>query len=866
MKNIAKYIVIWMAIFLFLLSPLIEQPSVSAAVGEDFPVYGKDTARSRYINDPTLVPPIQLKGRLKIGWSVSQTLAVGDFFYAVAAVPNTDNLFSLKRGTYLYKIPIDFEFIKGSMTKSEIVQMLTSKGAKVTKLGDYRKSYSHPTYASSTGKFYVGISHPSGGQIIALNSDLKHLRSFTIPSGKTIVGPPTLLKDDLVAIGAFDGKVYVVNGLALNSGPYQVKHFVASSASNAEISGAVTRISSTDFVFGYNKRSQSAPTAVYRLKATVGKNGVPSINQIWRTATDNGIPSNVVYDIGTKPNYLYFTSKYGHVYKYKMNGTRVVKRRISNVTLINNSPAIDGSNLYIPVRSPGKIVSYRKSDMAHQITAKQGRDRRGNKVDSGISVGAQVANDITIWHENGNNRIFYGDTKNQLTFLTTAGDRTPVAIDYSDSSSLRSSIRGPGDSGIPSDWQVQGTGIATEPLLAKQHLAFGINKGGATNETGELWIYSVGLGEDVFVKSVEGGTYKKNEQILTPVVVGSKEPTNKPLNAVVRLYRNNRLIGNKRVTIQPGELQTVLFPWTYPQPSTGTLKATINLPKEFPEVTFANNTKISNYKIEGDSSQVLACQPGENNLSGVSRKEVSCDEYGCYTIVYYEYLKEKSSPSYPSKIRAGYGFSFDSYTMYIDEASQYKGPKKSEVDIEGMPSDHIENSFELEKHEENVQWFPYTETVTWKMPKVFVEKYSGEMFRDPSDSRRSPKDTLIDGGHKWYTNFEEKDGTYYYKVVASGAGKNNLSSCNMYPFTIEGTPFDDFIRRDVYPTRPFLDEKGPGFNWKGKEGSIHELDPFYKGESSEYEEKVDLDSRKINKLKEQPNDKLSKESAENFGE
>ncbi|MFL0364655.1 dehydrogenase [Pseudobacillus sp. 179-B 2D1 NHS] len=862
-KRIKKWLVCLLVFFL--LTDVIffnNQQTVSAAVGEDFSVYGKDTARTRHVKDSTLVPPVELKGVFSLGWSVSQTIAVGDFFYVVAAVPNKTNLFNLDAGTYMYKIPVDFNFFKGDTPRSEIVQMLIEKGAKVVQLGDYARNYSHPTYASSTDRFYVGIADPKGGgKVIALDGNLNFKRAFPIPTGENIVGPPTLLQDDLVAIGAQDGKVYVINGLAASSGGYEMASFVASSAYNAEVSGALSRVSPTDLVFGYNIRSSGNAAAIYRISAFLDANNKLKIQQRWRKQTATGIPTNVIYDV---PNgRLYATSKYGHVYKLDMNGNILSQKQIDNVTLINNSLAMDEQNIYIPVRRPGKVVAYRKSDMANLFVAQQGRDRGGNKVDSDISTGNDVSNNVMIWEENGNKRIFYGDTEGQVTFLTASGSRAPVAVDHNNPDKLRSSVRGPSSTGSGS-WMVQGTGVATESMIAKQHLAFGINEGDATGKGGWLWVYSIGLGEDVYVKSVEGGTYQPGEQILTPVVVGSKEPTTKPINAIVRLYRDNTLIDQKTVNIKPDEERTVIFNWSSNTPATGTLKATINIPQQFPEVDFTNNTKTAPYKIIGDPPPTNACKPGDNKLSGVSKIEVICDEYGCSTIYYYEFLKEKSSPAFPSKVRAGYGFSFDSYAMYIDEYGQYRGPKKGNVVFEGLPNNFIENNQKLEKTNQDVQWNPYTETSTWQLPKVFVEKYSGNLFYDSSDSRRDTKDTLLDGGRKWYTNFKEKDGTYYFTVKISEAGKNNLSTCNTYPFTVKGTPFDDFVRRDVYPTQPFLDEKGPGFNWKGKESDITELVPFYQTHENEYEDKVDLDSGRIKELKKEPSDKYSKKSADEF--
>lgn len=827
--------------------------------GNDFPVYGGDVNRSRYISDDKLKPPIQLKGRLSLGWSVSQTIAVGDFFYAVAAVSDNQNLYNLSPGIYLYKIPVDFDFIQGDMTRTQIVTMLNSKGAQVKKLSNtFRKTYSHPTYSPETKKFYIGFRSSGGDTIIALDENLNNLRAFSVPTGDAIVGPPTVLSGDLVATGAYDGKMYIIQGLA-SKGGYSYTSFTASSESNAEISGAVTQINDTDFVFGYNLRGSNSPTKVYRLRAYL-HNGKPWINKVWERQVSRGVPSNFVYE--KDRDFLIGTTKGGHLYKLRgLDGHQYFMKKVSGVTLINNSPAVDDNNIYVPVRNPGKIVAYNKTSGTQVFTAAQGKEKNGRTVDDNIKTGQHVANDMTVWKNGDHKTIFYGDTAGQLIFLKQDGTRDAVAVDYEKSNLTRSSIKGPLDTTVPSNWQVQGQGVSTEPLLAKNHLVFGIND--QDDNSGSLWFYSVGQAEDLYVDSVQGGTYQKGENVLTPVVVGSKEPTKKPLNAVVRLYRDSTLIGERTVHIKPNQKQTVVFSWMAGAPKKGALKATINIPAKIPEIDFENNTKTAPYIIEdGTAPEKNLCTPPENKPSGVTKVVTVCDDYGCSTIYYYEYLVEQSTPSYPSKIRAGYGFSFESYSLYIDEASQYSGPKKTMATFEGMDVNYVDKIVKMEKTQSTGP--SYNELSKWELPIMYVEKYSGNLFYDVNHPKRDQADELLNGGRKWYTNFLEKDKLLHYKVVSSQAGKNNLSSCNTYVVEIKGSPYDDYVRRDVHPSKPFVDPKGKGFNWDGKDSSITDLKPFYEGKDNTFEGDQKLDAENVDKLKEEEDKEYSKKSAKDF--
>lgn len=839
---------------------LITEQVVNAAQTStvDWPEYATNNFRTRHVEDDTLNPPIKFKGKFQIGYSISQTIAVGDYFYAVAAVPNSNNLFNLPSGTYFYKIPVDFPFFKASDSNATIREKLISKGASWVKLGSYTKTYSHPTWSKQNDMFYVA----SGNYIVSVkneNNVMKVVSAYNV--GAEIVSPPHAFNDDTVVVGAFDESVHVVQGLK-SGGTVKFTKYRLINDTDAEISGATTSLDNSSFVVPINFRYTGKAGILSKFTISYS-NGKPVLSLRWvkRSPTGHGFATNPIYYNG----YIYVTSRYGLVYKYDTDGNEIWKTQIPNVTLVNNSGSIDGDKLYIPIRRPGKIAAISIWNGSIQWIANQGKDINGATVDNDLTTNIDVANDTTTWKmANGGMTVFYGDTNGQLTFLSENGRRVNIALDYQTNTLERSSIKATSNNTIPPDWMVQGKGLATEPLLAKQHLVFGVN---TSDSMGELWFYSVGRSEDLYVKSVKGGTYKYGSRVLTEIVVGnSKDSSSNELVGMVRLYRDNQLIGQRPINLKKGEEKKIYIDWRAVPEGKGTLKATINIPHEFEEVTFENNTKTAPYEVLKGEVEKDLCEPNERYEKAVSKIETVYTEYGSYTIYYYEYLVEQSTDPDPSKMRAGYGFDFTSYSLYVDEASENKGPKRVQATFQEAPPDYVISTPLMEKTSQKVESnAPYMEITGWNLPRVYVEKYSGKIFQNPNDPRIDKKDQLLDGGRKWYTNFETKDGVYYFKVVSSQAGKNKLKSCNTYKYEVKGTPFDDYVRRDVLPYAPFLDS-GIGFNWKGKVQILKDLIPFQnrtKDESDHYTTYY-LDHKGVRKIGKEKKDEYKVKDAEEF--
>ncbi|WP_121616786.1 dehydrogenase [Virgibacillus halodenitrificans] len=835
---------------------------VKAASNVDWIENGKNKQRQRMVSDSELKPPITFKGAYDIGWSISQVIAVGDYFYVLASVPNSNNFFSLPRGTYLYRIPVDFQFQEGLSEVEQLYDMYV-KGADYVKIsGSYIKSASHPTYDPRTGKFFVGV----GEKIYVVDKDPFRLQYTHFDTNARLTGAPMMVGNDLFVVGTSTsnsngGEVLLIKGLGAEN--VSVYRKPLSNLQNAEIASP-TAITSTAFAIGVNFRDSVREGKVMGFRAIdKGFGKRPSLSNYWSSikTTSTGVASSMIYVNGS----LIAPTKYGTIYSYKgSSGSLKWTTRIKNVTLINNSPATDGSSIYVPVRRPGKLAKIRISDGHIHWVAPQGKTKSGGKVDSNVKTGYDIANDPTVWFTaNGDRVVFYGDTAGQLIFLTTGGKRINIAVDKDAQSVTRSHIKG-SDVKSGEYWEYQGTGLATENLLAKKHLAFGVN---TTTSMGEVWFYSVGIIDDVYVKNVEGGNYTTGQNVITRIDIGSKDFSAGTRVPMIKLYVDGDLVGQRRMSLKPGEEKTIYFPWTVENPiNNGKLLATINLnPSEFSETTYDNNSKYAKYSSDGDD-YINLCQPNEEHNMDVVKTVTTCDSEGnCYTVNYYEYLTTVINTVYPEDIRAGYGFEFFVDTLYIDETSTYDGPDKV---TSYMPNSPNFVTAKPEMDRQFVNSFGITESATWQLPKIYVENYSGNVFYNKNDGDHDINDEWVksNGERKWYTDFKTQDGPYIFKSVASQAGKNNLTDCYTYSgVEVKGSPFDDYVRRSVLPDTPFVDDQ-KGFNWKGNEDVLGGLIDYYYNTSpntsglSTYYLTPDV----INEIKESENEILSKSNTLDF--
>ncbi|HWO75031.1 MAG TPA: hypothetical protein VNM69_03820 [Bacillus sp. (in: firmicutes)] len=221
------------------------------------------------------------------------------------------------------------------------------------------------------------------------------------------------------------------------------------------------------------------------------------------------------------------------------------------------------------------------------------------------------------------------------------------------------------------------------------------------------------------------------------------------------------------------------------------------------------------------------CDDSERKTTSVV-KVVCSPEGGC--TYYYDHLDVQVNTLSPSQVKAGYGFDLKVHTSYTNEyygPSSWKGPTKV-VAYFPQADSFLPTEVELEPLKSAGSW-----ENDWVLPKVWVEKFSGNMFYDKNDVNRDSTDTLLDGGNKWYTPFKRKDGAYNFKIVAYYAGKNNLKDCTSQCVIIKGSPFEEHVVRSVLPDNPFPTGV-TGYNWQGFEDLIHNLsDWFYQKETND---------------------------------
>ncbi|UOE78382.1 hypothetical protein [Parageobacillus thermoglucosidasius] len=290
------------------------------------------------------------------------------------------------------------------------------------------------------------------------------------------------------------------------------------------------------------------------------------------------------------------------------------------------------------------------------------------------------------------------------------------------------------------------------------------------------------------------------------------------VNTDVLLTFNEVQKGTQSVSLREGERKTIYFNWTLP--SNGLIRAEINPNRDLgiDEVTYSNNALSTPIYIA--TWEMSSC----NTNSSVSAV-VMTEKTQTGSKVYKEYFSGSIMNLHPRKFRAGYGFTYTAQTNYSNEYNpSMTGIPNAAVAAYGYAAEAIDNK---------VQPLDITSTngflSTFQPKKYYVAKYSGLVFDslNPSSPKYDPNDQLIDGGRKWYSPFEQKDGIYPFDVQIGRVGVNHLGVCLRDQVEIKGTAMDDFVKRSVLPDNPFP-AQSPGWNWIGKESIITKLkDWFY---------------------------------------
>lgn len=284
------------------------------------------------------------------------------------------------------------------------------------------------------------------------------------------------------------------------------------------------------------------------------------------------------------------------------------------------------------------------------------------------------------------------------------------------------------------------------------------------------------------------------------------------------------------------------------------------------EFTFDNNELDTQLYV---SSHEQACAPpGEEiTMEGVVRTTTTSE--GTKEDV--EVLKGKVINQTTSKIKAGYGFGFENQTSYTNPiaTSQEKGVESMDSRFDTLPN-HLEYEVEdgLYKvpNEKKSGSTPNIQSATaiWQLPSIYVEKHSGNLFNGDyvSNPNRNSNDTILDGGRKWYVDFDETDRIYPFVSYSGETGINKMTLCLMGEVEVKGAilkneVYDEsdnskegeaaFILRTIQPNNPF--PGGVGWNWTGKTSSISGLNSWWNGSSSSNGNEILLTPSKVKQIR-----------------
>ncbi|MEI5937409.1 hypothetical protein WBU98_25260 [Bacillus albus] len=291
---------------------------------------------------------------------------------------------------------------------------------------------------------------------------------------------------------------------------------------------------------------------------------------------------------------------------------------------------------------------------------------------------------------------------------------------------------------------------------------------------------------------------------------------------VVVLKHNGQQVGLEKVRLTEGEKKTLNLDWQHK--GKGTIQAEINPVGnriDIEETTYKNNPiKTAIYE---PSKEKALC--GVTNVKGVvetvSERVSKEDTVG---EMYYETLSGSVDSLAPSKLHAGYGFSYEVNGKYRNDwNANYPGVFTKATAQYPFADEGLKTTNDLESVSNNGLTSKF-------LPKnMYLSEVTGHVF----DSKRPTKslywdgqEKIIDGQRKWYAPLKTKDGKYAFNVETNPAGVNEMSLCLTNEVEIKGVAYDDFKKRRVLADLPFPVQT-PGWNWVGKEHIITDLSNWY---------------------------------------
>lgn len=284
---------------------------------------------------------------------------------------------------------------------------------------------------------------------------------------------------------------------------------------------------------------------------------------------------------------------------------------------------------------------------------------------------------------------------------------------------------------------------------------------------------------------------------------------------VVVLKHNGQQVASQQVRLTEGEKKTLNLGWQHK--GKGTIQAEINPAGnrlDIEETTYKNNpikTAIYAPSHEKGMCGVTSVKGVVETVSERVSKEDTVGE------MFYETLSGSIDSLVPSKLHAGYGFSYEVNGKYKNDwNANYPGVFTKATVQYPFADEGLKTTYDLESVSNNGLTSKF-------LPKnMYLSEITGHVF----DSKRPTKslywdgkEKIIDGQRKWYAPLKTKDGKYSFNVETNPAGVNEMSLCLTNEVEIKGVAYDDFKKRRVLADLPFPVQT-PGWNWVGKENVI----------------------------------------------
>lgn len=459
---------IWSIVLLCFLLVLSTFPFEVLAANSTWYNFGQTRKRERITDDGMTKPPLYYKWAMNLGWSISQPIHVGDFFYHFA-------------GGIIFKIPINMDFHPKGEAESTIYQDFISKGGKSRFLTSNYEGRSQLSYSVAYDTLFVGTGND---RVYALDPVTLKSKGWIQTSGGRLVSAPTPIVNGTLAIADANANLRLYKDLYKGVTNKSTIVSFRDGDSSITITGSPAVHDNRMFIpITYSAKNKEGRVVAIDVSKSGSK---PSVSLAWQFKTRNGVATSTVYRDGV----VYFSDKSGGMYAVNANNGKLIwqnqQHQTGNntVTLVNNSPSIVGNYIVVPYRymngrGSGRIVAF---------------DARNGSTRWVHNPGVEVANSPTIIRESRNDYyVLFGTTDGYLHVLDLfTGNRRTITHDYNGKPQQK--VRVVSSSGEGSFFP--GMGLATETMPAAQHLLVGGNSGSLPNSSGTngyLFAYSAGL-------------------------------------------------------------------------------------------------------------------------------------------------------------------------------------------------------------------------------------------------------------------------------------------------------------------------------------------------------------------------------------